>query len=116
MTDSKCKNFIISQGSTPVYQLTVKKNGVATSIVGWTIYLTVKKNREDSDANAAINKKITSHSDVSNGLTQIELDKDDTDLTGNYYFSIDFKDNDENIGVLLWGRINFTDSVRDVKN
>ena len=116
MTSSKCKNLTIVQKSTPVYQLTVKKNGVATSIVGWTVYLTVKQKREDTDANAVINKKITDHSDATNGLTQIELETTDTDLTGNYYYSIDFKDNDDSQGVILWGRINFTDSVRDTKD
>lgn len=116
MTDSKCKNLIISQGSTPVYQLEVLKKGISTSIVGWTIYFTAKKNREDSDANAAINKKITDHSDAANGLTQIELSKTDTNHTGNYYFSLDYKDNDENEGVILWGRIKFEDSVRDVRD
>jgi hypothetical protein len=116
MESSKCKNLIIFKNSTPVYQLTFKKDGVVTDITGWTVYMTVKKTLSLSDSEAIINKKITEHSDATNGQTQIELEITDTNYTGNYYYSIDYKDNDENEGVLFSGRIQFVDTVRDTKN
>jgi len=116
MTSSKCKDLIIFKKSTPVYQLTFKKDGVVTDITGWTVYMTVKKTAQLADSAAIINKIITSHSDATNGQTQIELDITDTDYIGNYLYSIDFKDSDENEGVLFSGRIQFIDTVRDTKN
>lgn len=116
MESSKCKNLIIFKNSTPVYQLEFKKDGKAEDITGWTVYMTVKKTMELTDANAIINKKITSHSDAINGLTQIELENTDTDYVGNYYFSIDYKDDDENEGVLFHGKIKFIDTVRNTKD
>ena len=116
MTSSKCKNLAIFKGSTPIYQLNVKKNGVATDITGWTFYMTVKKNMEDADSAAIIDKKITDHSDATNGETQIELDVEDTEYTGNYYYSIDWKDSDDSSGQVIYGRIQFIDTVRNTKN
>jgi len=115
MEQPTCKNLTIFQKSTKVYQLSFKKDGVATDITGWTVYMTVKKNMEDLDASAVIDKKITSHSDATNGQTQIELESTDTDLTGSYYYSIDYLDDDSNQGVLFKGRINFVDSVRNTR-
>jgi len=116
MESSKCKNLTILKKSTPVYQLTFKKDGVVTDITGWTIYMTVKKTIQLADSAAIINKKITDHSDATNGQTQIELDTDDTDQIGNYYYSIDWKDDDDNEGVVISGRIQFADTVRDTKD
>jgi len=113
MESTKCQNLTIFKNSTKVYQLTFKKDGTVTDITGWTIYMTAKLNVEDSDANAIINKTITSHSDATNGQTQIELEKTDTAYVGTYYYSIDFKDSDDSEGVLFKGRINFVDTVRD---
>ena len=64
MDSTKCQNLTIFKKSTKVYKLTFKKDGTVTDITGSTVYMTVKKNVEDSDAEAIINKTVTSHSDA----------------------------------------------------
>ena len=111
------KEYIIGRRTTKIFQLEFTKNGIAEDITGWTIYFTAKLEMEDSDANAKISKKITSHSDPTNGITIITLDPDDTDLDyGSYYYSIDFKDDDGQEGILQHGRLKIADTVRDTRD
>ena len=101
----------IPRKATKTYELTFKKDGIAVDITDWTIYFYCKEKLEDSDANAKISKKITSHSDATNGITLIELTSSDTDLLGSYYYSCDYKTDDGDEGVLFSGRINFIATV-----
>lgn len=105
------KNLQIYKKTTKAYELRFKKNGIPEDITGWTIYFVVKENMEDTDANAKIFKKITSHIDATNGKTLIELTKDDTNLHGNYYYSVDYKDDEGNEIVLFNGRVKFVETV-----
>ena len=107
----KNKDLEIYSKTTKTYELIFKKNGVAENITGWTIYFTCKTNMKDSDNNAKIKKDITAHSDPINGKTLIELSTTDTDLIGSYYYSIDYKDDDDNVGILFTGRIRFIKPV-----
>jgi len=78
--------------------LTIKDSlGVAVDITGWTVFFTVKENKEDTDDNAKIAKDVTTHTDPTGGITKISLSSDDTeDLLGEYYFDIQIKtDNDD---------------------
>jgi len=113
---SECKNLTIFKKDTKTYELKFKKNGAGIDITDWTIYFTVKEKMEDSDLEAIIKKDISAHSDPSNGVTTISLTSEDTDYTGNYYYSIDYKDGDGNEGVLFHGRIKFQESVRDTRS
>ena len=115
---AECQNIIIFKGSTKAYELkfTNRNTGAVEDLTDWTIYFTAKQAMDDSDDAAKINKKITSHSDPTNGKTLIELTTSDTDLDpGTYYYSVDYKDDDGNIGTLFHGRIKIVDSVRDTK-
>ena len=59
------------------------------NITDWTIWFTVKTNKTDTDDNALILKKITSHTDAVNGLTTVSLSNSDTDLdAGTYYYDL----------------------------
>lgn len=110
---AKCKNLKLFRRSTKVYEIQFRKNGTGTDITGWTIYFTVKENMEDSDAQAVINKEVTSHTSATTGKTQVDLTASDTDIKGSYYYSLDYLDSDGNQGVLFYGRIKFIESVRD---
>jgi len=111
----KCIPLKIFRKSTKNYELIFTEDGSAKNITGWTIYFTVKTKVEDTDANARIKKDITSHSDPVNGKTMIELYNTDTDLSGNLHYSVDYKDDQGNEGVLFYGKINFVESVRDTR-
>lgn len=72
-------NWIVDEGRyllVPIVR--TDENGDAIDITGYTYYYTVKRNRNDSDANALILKEITTHTDPTNGVTQIELLSADT--------------------------------------
>ncbi len=110
------KDIKITKKTTKVYELIFKKNGAYENITGWSIYFTVKSNMNDSDANAKISKTVTSHSDAVNGKTLITLEATDTDIdAGNYYYSIDWKDDDDQEGVLFQGKLKITESVRKAR-
>lgn len=98
---------------TPSYELIFTKDGAPINITDWTIYLTVKENMVDTDANAKIKRDITTHTDAVNGKSLITLTSTETDLIGNYYYSFDFKDDEGNEGVLYHGRMKISDTVRD---
>lgn len=110
---SKCLNLEVDQRTTPKYEIIVKKNGKYVDISDWTIYFTVKQNIKDSDASAKIKKDITSHLDGENGKSLIALTATETDLQGTHHYSIDYKDGDDNEGVLYWGRLLFRKRARD---
>ena len=112
---SKYVNLQRSQGSTMGYELPFTKDGIAIDITDFKIYFTLKTNKEDADSAAKINKTITIHTDPANGKVLIEFSASDTsDLLGNYYFSIEYKDTSELYGqdVLFQGRITITKNTR----
>ena len=110
------KDLEVVKKTTKIYELIFKKDGVYEDITGWSIYFTAKANMNDSDANAKISKTVTSHSDPTNGVTLITLEPADTDIdAGNYYYSMDWKDNDDNEGVFFQGKLRIIESVRKTR-
>lgn len=115
--DEKRIDLTITRKTTKVYEVQFQKNGACEDITGWTVYFIVKKSKQDTDANAKIDKKITSHEDASTGKTLIELSTTDTDLdAGSYHYSIDYKDDKGNEDVILHGKINFVEPTRQTRN
>lgn len=105
------RNLVIPKATSKTFELRFKKDDVPYDITGWTIYFTCKKEMEDSDTNAVITKDISTHFDAENGKTMISLTPNDTDLSGNYYYDIKYKDDAGNIGILYHGRITFRVTV-----
>jgi len=111
------KDLALNKNCTKAYELIFTKNGVAKNITDWTIYFVVKKNFSDSDAQAKINKKVTNHSDPTNGKTLIQLTASDTNLTpGQYYYSMDYKDDEGNTDVLFSGKLKIRDVTLDSRD
>jgi len=105
-------NLEVTRGDTKSYQLKFKdENGNAVDITGWTVYFTVKRKVNDTDANAVIVKNVTSHTDASAGETVIALSCTDTNLIGNYYYDIQFKTDDDSITTPLEGTITFKKDI-----
>jgi hypothetical protein len=70
----------------------VKEDNTPIDITGQTLLFTVKKKTggNDSDSDALISKTITTHSDPTNGITELTLTDADTNVApGEYPF--DFK-------------------------
>lgn len=71
-------------------------------ITGYTFLFTVKRKLDDSDDNAIIQKEITSHSDPTNGITEITLVPGDTaDKAGNYFYDYQWVDTSTKRRVVL---------------
>ena len=83
--------------TTNTYNLSFTRNGVAENITGWTVFFTVKKNNNQTDADSSISKTITVHTNASGGETQIVLSPTETDIEqGNYVYDITYIDSSGN--------------------
>ncbi|HNX02179.1 MAG TPA: BppU family phage baseplate upper protein [Candidatus Cloacimonas sp.] len=95
-------------------KLVIKEDGTATDITDWTIFFTVKKNRNDSDDVALIKKDIGNdeHTDASKGETRIALLPEETiALNGKYYYDIQVKKDDGVIITPIVSTITFQEDV-----
>ena len=102
----------IYKKATKTYEATLKKDGIAPDLTGWTIYFVVKTNMSDTDTNAKIKKTITTHYNPTAGITRVELSSTDTNITvGSYYYSVEYTDVDGRNGVLRMGRFNVLQPV-----
>lgn len=89
-------NYEVAKGQDWDLQLTFEDaNGDPIDITGRTIYFTVKKKKyidDTDDDNAALQKNITSHTDPTNGITEISLTDVETEaLKGEYCYDIKYK-------------------------
>ena len=74
-------------------------------ITGWTVYFTIKKDKDDPDASAVIKKDITSHSVPLSGQTILSLTASELDdLLGDYYYDFQIKKDDGTIKTLVVGK------------
>ena len=103
------------RGDNYTLNLTITKNdGTPYDITNWEVYFTVKANREDSDDDALISKKITSHMDPTHGITAITLGHNDTkDLADIYFYDIQVKRDDLTIATLMNDKIEFIEDVTE---
>ena len=84
----------VYRGDSKTYNLTFTDGGTALDITGYTIFFTVKVIVDDSadDTNAVISKTVTSHTDPTNGITEIVLSPTDTDIdVGTYDYDMQYK-------------------------
>lgn len=89
-------------------------SGTDLNITGYTFYFTAKSGLATTDANASINKTVTSHTSPSTGQTTIGLSATDTNITaGNYFYDIRMKDGSSNVTTLLSGILLVKENVRD---
>jgi hypothetical protein len=102
-------NHII--GDTKIYNLTFKdSDDVAIDITWSTVYLTVKKSKDDTDLNAIFQKVVTSHTDPVNWQTTIEVVPSDTKSENEweYFFDIQLTTSTAKIYTVLKGQYNLT--------
>jgi len=64
---------------------------VAINLTGSTVFFTVKRNIEDTDAQALISKSVTSHSSPTTGETSIPILASEADIDGNFFYDIKIK-------------------------
>lgn len=66
-------------------------DGNAIDLSGTTVFFTVKRNLQDSDANALIAVEQTSHVSPTEGLTNIPLNSTETNIEGKFYYNVKIK-------------------------
>ena len=109
-----CKNLVIPRKTTKIFELIFRRGNSYEDITGWTFYFVAKEKMDDADSSALIMKEIITHTNPTQGKTTIELEPTDTDIScKNYHYSIDYKDDDGNEGILFWGNLKITKRVRD---
>lgn len=96
-------DLTIYEGEDKTFTVTIKdSSGTAIDITGYTFLFTVKSKISDTDADAIIKKVITSHSDPTNGVTQIALVESDTeDQSGSYLYDFQRLDTSTDRAVIL---------------
>lgn len=107
------QDFAFDQGDDETFAITREdSDGNAKDISGYTFWLTIKSNRSDSDANAVVQNKVTSHTDAANGQTEIDLTNSDTNsLAGNYHYDIQEKTDGGSVNTLVQGTMYFRTDV-----
>lgn len=84
----------IYEGEDKIWTVTITdSSGNPIDITGYTFLFVVKENINDSDDDAIIDKEITSHSDPTNGVTEITINSSDTNnLSGKYLYDYQWLD------------------------
>jgi len=99
----------ITEGDDYPINLTITDgDGNAQDITDWTFWITIKEARDDTDNDAIIQEKVTSHTDAANGETRLVLEDTETaELDGSKFYDIQAKKADDTIQTLFKGRISF---------
>jgi hypothetical protein len=80
------------KGDTYSLDITIEyANGNAVNLTGATVFFTVKRNIQDTDAQALISKTITSFTSPTTGQVSITLLAADVDYVGEFYYDVKVK-------------------------
>ena len=106
-------NLVTYRGDDMLISLTFKdSNGVAIDITGWTIFFTIKKTKDDTDAASVYEQDITTIPNPTLGVLQFTIPHTVTQtLTGSYWYDIQVKKLDGTIQTVTNGNINFERDV-----
>lgn len=101
------QDYEINRGTTVYFDIEYLKNQDPVSLVGATLYFTVKDNEYDKitdDNSALIKKTVSSHTDAENGKSVIKLTPQDTWVKpGTYRYDVQVKEANGDVFELLEG-------------
>lgn len=113
MAKVKTDLFIIRGDSASIhFELT--DDGSAVDLTDCTVYFTAKSaiDNDLDDSEAAIAVEVTSHTDPTNGITDIPLTSSDTDVTpGEYFYDIQVKKADNTIVSIKYRKLEILGDV-----
>lgn len=111
-------NLEAKRGDSLVFRFTFTyaDTGLAVNISNWTIWFTLKKNEDDTDNNAIVQKQFTTFTDPTNGKTTITAatPSETNNLLGKYLFDVQYKDNSGTVRTPDYGTINFSRDITRV--
>jgi hypothetical protein len=109
---SNTGDISVTRGVDVAFSVTFKANDVAVDLTGYTVYFTVRKNQDVTDADdseAIISQEYTSIANPATGIVTISLSK--TELkqnVGEYFYGIDFKNGSGAVTKGFEGKFNIT--------
>ena len=103
------------RGDTQRYKLTLteKETGDPIDLTGGTMWFTLKSKASDTDADAVVQKQVTTHLDAVNGITEVVLDATDTTNAdaGRYYYDFQFVDSAGTVKTILAGKVRLLQDI-----
>lgn len=100
------------KGDTYSIDLTIETAlGEIVDLTGATVFFTVKRNIQDTDSQALINKTVTSHTNPTLGQTSISLNASDVAYVGEFYYDIKVKFSSNIISSVLTDKFILVDHV-----
>jgi hypothetical protein len=109
---SNTGDISVTRGVDVAFSVTFKANDVAVDLTGYTVYFTVRKNQDVTDADdseAIISQEYTSIANPATGIVNIALSK--TELkqnVGEYFYGIDFKNGSGTVTKGFEGKFSIT--------
>ena len=96
-------DLTIYEGEDKTWDVTITDSvGAPIDITGYTFLFVVKYKVTDEDSTSIIKKIITSHSDPTNGVTQIiVLESDTEDINGKYLYDFQMEDDSGSRSVVI---------------
>ena len=115
MAAAETQNLSMDEGTDITWTVTITDSaGDPVNITGYSFLFTVKKCRNDSDDNAIIKKTFTTHSDPTNGVTEITLADTDTDnIHGVFLYDYRWTDTSNNIRAVFKGSLEIEQRIGD---
>ena len=101
-------DLTVTRGDSEVFNVTFKDAaGAACDITGWTVTLTVKREKTDADAAAVVQKVVTAHAAPETGVAVIPLLPADTTALEprGYWYDIQAKTDAGDVYTVLKGKL-----------
>jgi len=97
------KEIEIIRGDTPAFTINVTDNGGdAFDLTSYSMRMTVKRNKADTDTNAIIGPKIATIASPTTGIGVITLSSTDTDVDpGEYLYDIQINNGSSNVYTII---------------
>jgi hypothetical protein len=112
---STIQNLNAKRGDSLIFRITLTylDTGLPVSLVGMTIWFTLKKNINDADSAAIIKKQFHNFSSPTLGIATLNCGTptDTNNLLGKYFYDIQYKDSSGDVRSPDEGTINFTRDV-----
>jgi hypothetical protein len=112
-SNTDINNFVTFRGDDLSFKLNfADTEGVPIDITGWTIFFTLKLNKDDSDSEALVSKTITTIPDPASGTITVVIPHTEVDdLTGPYYYDFQYKDASDNVRTITSGAVTFEKDI-----
>ena len=106
-------SFTVYRGDDFEVQLKFEdENKEKIPITGWTIWLTLKRKKNDPDSATVLQQVVTTFPDAESGIALVQVDHEHTNkLRGLYYYDFQFKNAAGRIQTITGGGVTFLEDI-----